>query len=130
MELVRQQRVGGLRWPFNSCTASHLVSVFRTDLCDFVIVTDGDDGPSITNAAAYHCPQIAHRLGLEWRHCVFVEHYAHDEGASFARIRFLGSDAAPGIDPVSQIPYAASPVWQPLGEELAVALQGAGLDRA
>lgn len=127
MQLVSEQWVGSLRWPFNGHTASHRVSVFRTELYDFVVITDGDDGPSITNAAAYHCPQIAHRLGLEWGRCVFVEHYAYADGETLARIRFVDTDAAPAVDPASQVPCAAPPVWRPLGEELAAALHGAGL---
>jgi len=132
-------RISGLLNDFDA-GESHLdVNVYRTDVLDFVVITEPHDNPgaSITNAAETFCPQVAKLLGLVWKRCVFIESYPPDRyrggiqpfDPTFDLIRFAG-------EPVERylpfrgttIPFAPldEPGWRPLTLELARALQDAG----
>jgi hypothetical protein len=69
-------RIENLIVPFNQFKGAVDVELYTTDLHDYVVITDSDNpGMSITNAAEFYCPQIAERLGLEWKRCIFIESY-------------------------------------------------------
>lgn len=134
--IINRSRVSGLANPYNRATSDMVVSVFPTELHDFVLIEEPEDNPgmSITNGAEYFCPQIAARMGLAWSRCVFVEVYPpskeqSDLDPTFDRILFqpdLLTSWSYGSTP-DPLPAVELVGWRPLGRPFAEQLQRHGV---
>lgn len=132
-------RIDKLKNDFNVYESAFDVDLYKTDIRDFIVITEPHDnpGPSITNAAETICPQIAMALELVWKRCVFIESYPADSrrgglqpyDPTFDLIRFSREPEERYLSyRRNTIPYArlANPGWRPLPLDLAKALQAAG----
>lgn len=144
MRKIISRRLTGLIQSANSAIGTLDVAVYRSDLHDFVVITDPVDnqGMSITNAVEEYLPQIVGALGLNGRRCIFIESHQPEPGSgrvdpSFDRICVnWGTATEGGLRSMYSAPHQRTiehvPLieegWRQLAPELARALRGAGCE--
>lgn len=131
-------KIDNLIVPFNRFKGFVDVELYHTDLHDFVVVTELDDNPgmSITNAAEFYCPQIAKRLNLDWKRCIFIESYpprklVNIQDSTYDLINFKKELPEEKYYPSLKINFEVAKMhergWSPLPRSLAQGLRLAGL---
>lgn len=139
--MIEQVIVRGLKNRLNSVESEYKVGVYPSGDCIFVVVTDINKGPSITNTVETACPQIAIELGLFWDKHIWIESYPVDHDlisrpwdASFDRICFHAPPDYPFPNGGVSYSFRLLPTvnlakpqgWRPLTWDEAHALQAAG----
>lgn len=133
-----EEKITNIPNDFNTFQSTFDVRVFSDDLHDFVVITETErnPGPSITNCAETACPFIAVKLRLDWRRCVFVEHYPpapaqclNECDPTFDHIQFAGKPESKWVYFLGkEILHAklADRGWRPLSLSMAQSLQNVG----
>ena len=127
----------GVENPSNPFFSSFLVRVIRTDVRDFLVITEdsANTGPSITNCAETAIPLLAERLSLSLNRLVAIEHYPIGQDArldhTFDHMLFDASTVhvVHGFQPPhNPIPRVDQVSWRVMSRELARALESAGIE--
>lgn len=113
-----------------SCLSTFLVdAVLIEDSC-WVVITDIDEGPSITNTVETACPAIAELLGQPMQMCCFFERYDHrdvSEVSRIDRIQFQTIEPTVSCSGLRKAVLSDSEPWRPATSEEQRILHAAGL---